>query len=162
MHMHAELIPSTARHLALPSHQSLLATFTQKDGRKVLKIILLTRLQQLFNELFQPKIEDCALNTSLARESYTMDSKIIQLVISGIVESGEYTLEGIANQTRIPFDIIYDAACGNTHHLSITPWAKIVDLYLQVNPAISGVLFERLFEIKDQNRAGISTLLNEI
>jgi hypothetical protein len=147
-------------NVALPSHQALLSTFTFKDGRKVLKALLLGQLHHLFSEIFQDKIQFYQNNSSM--ECYTMDRKIIQLLISGIVESGEYTLEGIAYQTRLPFDIIFDAACGNSNQMSITPWARIVDLYIQVNPEISSVLFERLLELKNNNRAGVSSLLNEV
>ena len=143
----------------LPSHQALLSKFTVKDGRKVLKILLLSQFHQLFSEIFQNKIQDCQNDSAM--ECYAMDTKVTQLLISGIVESGEYTLEGIAYQTRIPFDIILDAACGNCNNLSITLWAKIVDLYIQVHPEITGVLFDRIIETKNKISGGVSLLLNE-
>jgi hypothetical protein len=90
-----------------------------------------------------------------------MDSKIIQTLIQGIVETGEYTLEGIAHVTRIPFDVIFDAACGNNNQFSITPWARIVDLYMQVKPEVTQLLFNKLLEIKDKNHFALSLLLNE-
>lgn len=90
-----------------------------------------------------------------------MDSKIIQLLIQSIVETGEYTLEGIAYHTRIPVEIIYDAASGINNQISITPWARIVDLYMQVKPDIAKVLSEKLLEIKSKNSAAFSLLLKE-
>jgi hypothetical protein len=90
-----------------------------------------------------------------------MDSKIIQFLIQGIIETGEYTLEGVAHYTRIPFDVIFDAACGNNNQLSITPWARIVDLYMQVKPDVTQLLFNKLIEIKDKNHFALSLLLNE-
>lgn len=90
-----------------------------------------------------------------------MDSKIIQTLIRGIVETEEYTLEGIAYHTRIPFDVIYDAACGISNQFSITPWARVVDLYLKVKPDVARVLVKKLLEIRDQNTAAFSFLLNE-
>lgn len=89
---------------------SLLVKFSEKNERKILKAFLVRRLHQLFCELFHSKIKDDQNNSSM--ECYTMDSKIIQLLIQGIVDTGEYTLEGIAYHTHIPFDVIYDAACG--------------------------------------------------
>lgn len=133
--------------------------FASQNERKVLKIFLLGRLHQLFCELFHNKIR--RNNMDYLMECYTMDSKIIQILIEGIVETGEYTLEGIAHVTRIPFDVIFDAACGNNNQFSITPWAKIVDLYTQVKPDVAQLLFKKLLEIKDRNHLPLSLLLNE-
>ncbi len=133
--------------------------FSEKNERKMLKVFLLGLLHQLFCELFQSKLQSNQNNSSM--ECYTMDSKMIQLLIHGIVETGEYTLEGIAFHTRIPFDVIYDAACGSSNQFSITPWAKVVDLYLQLKPDVTQVLIEKLLEIKERHCAGLSMLLNE-
>lgn len=133
--------------------------FSLKNERKILKAFLLGRLHQLFCELFQSKIE-CNQNNSLV-EYYAMDGKIIQLLIQGIVDTGEYTLEGIALYTRIPFDVIYDAACGIKSQFSITPWARVVDLYIQTKPDVSQVLIDKLLEIREKNRAAFSSLLTE-
>ncbi|MBV8802448.1 MAG: hypothetical protein JO131_05720 [Gammaproteobacteria bacterium] len=91
-----------------------------------------------------------------------MDSQIIKFLIENIIQTGEYTLEGIALYTQIPFDIIYDAACGINNQFTITPWARVIDLYLQVYPNIEEILIKRLIEIKDKNRFAFSLLLNEI
>jgi hypothetical protein len=116
--------------------------------------------QKLFRELFANKMNSYHNHSSM--EFYNMDSKIIQFLIQGIIESEEYTLEGIALHTRIPFDVIYEAACGINNQISITPWLKLVDLYIQVNPAISHALIEKLLlEVKKNNHKGFSSLLTE-
>lgn len=127
--------------------------------RKILKAFLLGQLHKLFSELFHNKIQ-CNQNNSLM-ECYAMDSKIIQLFIQGIVETGEYTLEGIALYTRIPFDVIYDAACGISNQFSITPWARVADLYIQVKPDVAKALIEKLLELREKSRGAFSLLLNE-
>lgn len=146
----------TVLEKAIPT---LILKFSVKNERKILKAFLLGRLHQLFCELFQNKMQ-CNQNDS-SMECYAMDSKIIQLLIQGIVETGEYTLEGIALYTRIPFDVIYDAACGINNQFSITPWARVVDLYIQVKPDIAQVLIDKLLEIRDKSRAAFSSLLTE-
>ncbi|OGT36243.1 MAG: hypothetical protein A3F11_06800 [Gammaproteobacteria bacterium RIFCSPHIGHO2_12_FULL_37_14] len=133
--------------------------FSIKNERKILKAFLLGRLHRLFCELLQNKMQ-CNQNNS-SMECYAMDSKIIQLLIQGIVETGEYTLEGIAFYTRIPFDVIYDAACGINNQFSITLWARVVDLYTQVKPDVAQVLIDKLLEIRDKNRSALSLLLTE-
>ncbi len=90
-----------------------------------------------------------------------MDQKIIQLVIRGILESGQYTLEGIAYYTRIPFDIILDAACGHQHELSMTAWSRIVGLYMQVRPDVSKLLLKKLLQLESEDQITMTMLLNE-
>lgn len=139
-------------------YPSLLEFYT-KNKRKMMKAFLLSRLHQLFCNLFHSRTASEKNNSSM--ESYTVDSKIIQFLIQGIIDSGEYTLEGIAHYTRIPFDIILDAACGNNTQLSITLWARVADLYMQVTPHITQLLFDYLIEIKNKNHHALSLLLNE-
>ena len=128
-----------------------------KNEKKILKALLISRLHKLFSELFVTTIKNYQHNISM--ECYNMDSKMIQLFIEGIVNSGEYTLEGIAHHTRIPFDVILDAACGNSNQFSITPWARIVDLYIQVRPEIAKILFEKFLIIKENNSSALSLAL---
>ncbi len=140
-----------------PSSGISVLKFYIQNERKILKALLLSCLHRLFCELFHNKIQ--SINSSM--ECYTMDGKIIQFLIDGIIETKEYTLEGIAYYTKIPFDVIFDAACGNNNQLSITPWARVADLYLQVKPDVVQLLFNKLIEIKDKNHFALSLLLNE-
>jgi hypothetical protein len=133
--------------------------FTYANERKVLKVILIGYLHQVFCELFKHKLQLNNKNSSL--ECYVMDSKILQLIIKGIIETGEYTLQGIAYHTHIPEDILYDAASGISNQFSVTPWARLVDLYLQVKPDTAQVLINRLLDLKNKNAAAISLLLTE-
>lgn len=127
--------------------------------RKILKAFLLKIIYQLLCDLSQNKIEKEKNNSLL--ECYAMDSKVMQFLIHSIVESGDYTLEGIAYQTHIPFDVIYDAACGMTNQFSITSWAKIVELYFEVKPEVEDIIVGRIAEIKEKYHTKMTTLLNE-
>jgi hypothetical protein len=151
---------NSTREKLLQQNSVISLKFTAKNERKLLKVFLLERLHQVFYELFHSKIQSNYNNDSM--ECYKMDSKIIQLLIQSIIETGEYTLEGIAFYTRIPFDIIYDAACGISNQFSITPWTKIIDLYLKLKPEIEKILIEKLLDLREKNRAALSLLLHEI
>lgn len=142
----------------LPLFYSAILFYT-KNKRKIMKAFLLSQLHRLFCELFYNKIQSEKNLSSM--EYYVVDNKIIQFLIQGIIDTGEYTLEGISHCTRIPFDVIFDAACGNNTQLSITPWAKVVDLYMQAKPDVAQLLFNKLVEIKDKNHFALSLLLNE-
>lgn len=132
--------------------------FPKINERKILKIFLIGWLHKVFSKSIKNKM---VYNPNSSMECYAMDTKIIQFLIQGIIETEEYTLEGIAFHTRIPFDVIYEAACGINKEMSITPWAKLVDLYMQVKPEINQVLVEMLLEAKNKNLKGFSSLLSE-
>jgi hypothetical protein len=129
------------------------------NERKVLKIILLTKLYKVFNEWFLENIKSNHNNNTV--EWYVMDNKIIQFLIHSIAETGEYTLEGIACYTHLPFDVIFDAACGNNRQFSIAPWARIFSLYLQVKPDIAKMLFDKLLEAIKNDIHCLTLLLSE-
>ncbi|HEX2549651.1 MAG TPA: hypothetical protein VHM20_07470 [Gammaproteobacteria bacterium] len=131
--------------------------FSDKDEREILKVFLLNQFHQIFFELFNNQLKSDACNFSM--ECYAMDSKIIQLVIKSIVDTKEYTLEGISYHTHIPYDIIFDAACGINNQFSVTLWIRIVNLFMQVRPDIGNILLDRLLEIKNKNSDIFSSLL---
>ncbi len=145
-------------HVPFASSYTSILKFNNHIERKITKALLLSQLHQLFCELFYNKVQ--SEKNSPTMEYYAVDNKIIQFLIEGIINSGEYTLEGIAHYTRIPFDVIFDAACGNAQ-LSITPWARVADLYMQVNPDVTQLLFNKLIEIKDKCHFALSLLLSE-
>jgi hypothetical protein len=124
----------------------------------MLKLFLLGFLRDLFSDLFNQKIESNLYKFSIG--NYEMDNQIIQHIIKDILETGDYTMEGIAYYTKVPFDVVCDAASGIHNQLSITSWASIVNLYLQVKPDISQMLVDRLIEIKEKNYSAYHLLLN--
>lgn len=149
---------STKKAISKNSHIFTLK-FSSKNERRIFKTFLLERLHYLFSELFQKTNRQNQNNLSM--ECYTMDSQIIRFLIQDIVATEEYTLEGIAFHTRIPFDVILDAACGKCNNFSITLWARIASLYFQVKPEITKVFFAKLLEMKEMNYSAMLLLLNE-
>lgn len=138
-----------------------------KNEKKLLKIFLIASLHRLFTYLIDQNIQKQKVQnriektTEFRKECYKMDGKMLQGFIREIVDTGEYTLEGIASCTRIPLDVILDMICGYNLQPSITFWTRIVDLYLQVKPEISQLFFEKLIEVKEKNNLSLSALLNE-
>lgn len=57
-----------------------------------------------------------------------MDRKIIQMLIHDILAAGEYTLEGIAYYTHIPYDVI-DVVTANCQHGLIESRVYFTNLY---------------------------------
>jgi len=132
-----------------------------KSERKLLKAFLLRSLYTLLHELSQKQQQvDKNYHTNTAMECYMLDNKMIQFIIREILKTEEYTLEGIAYYARVPFDVIFDAACGNSH-LSVTAWTNIVDLYMQVKPEIPRMLFDKLLRTKQKDRSTLALVMSE-
>jgi len=128
--------------------------------KPLLKVFLLNHLQEIFCDRF--KLSNQQESKTEIREGYAVDSKILQLVIQEMVTTGEYTLEGIAYYTQIPLDVVLDAACGINKQLAITPWLRIVKLYIQMKPEILSTLTNRLATLlTNNNQAKIVALLSE-
>lgn len=113
-----------------------------KKKKKILQIIMLHELYDLLKTHLNKKI---STNINFKnKEDILMDNEIIRQMINEIILSNEYTLEGIAHVTRIPFEVIYDAAGGIKLQFSLPVWLKIIALYLQVKPALWQELIEKL------------------
>lgn len=127
--------------------------------KKILKAILVGCSHRLLYELFRQQIQ--LVENLYIEESYEMDSQIIQFFLKQIVETEEYTLEGIAYYTRIPLDVIYDAAAGLHNQLSVTLWARVIELFMQVYPEVARILIDKLLELKNNNETAFVSLLRE-
>lgn len=140
-----------------------LAKLTTKQERTLLKIFFLRHFYEFLNQHFQHQLLCDPFNKeSQPMERYVMDSRIIQYVISEIIQSDEYTLEGIANYTRVPLDVIIDAACGNIAYPSATVLMGIIGLYIQVKPDLFRELTKKLLATNDENGdLSLLALLNE-
>lgn len=126
-----------------------------KNERELLKAVLLSILQ---NFLQETSINSHSFHH---KESYEMDKQIMSALIFSILETGDYTLEGIAYETRIPLDVLHDAIQGHTNELSITPWSRIVALFFKVRPDIAQILVNKLLHTLDKGKNIFSALLNE-
>ena len=124
---------------------------------QILRAFLLSFLYEVF---FISSLET-DFNNYLMEHSF-MDNKVMQFLIQSILDTEEYTLEGIAIYTHIPFDVIYDITCGINKQASITTWAKLVDLYLRTKPDILPMLINKLLEIRDKkNRESFLSILKK-
>lgn len=126
---------------------------------EILRAFLLSFLYKIFFVTFLIEKPEAQNHNSM--EYHFMDSKVIQFLIQNILDTEEYTLEGIAYYTHIPFDVIYDIACGVNKQASITTWTKLLDLYLRVKPDMLTMLVNRLLEIHDKNKETFLSILTK-
>lgn len=124
------------------------------NEQTLLKAVLLAIVQNFLQETIIKS------HKKYQKESYAMDQQIMKHIIQGILETGNYTLEGIAHDTNIPFDVIYEAALGHTRELSITPWSRIIALFFNVRPDIAQLLINKLLHTLGKERGILNGLLN--
>ena len=117
----------------------------KKDDSSLLKLFLVIRLRKLLAEILLGDPNHVAY-----MEGCKMDAKIIPAIIKSIIESGDYTLEGSSLYTKIPQDILLDAACGNISQISVSFWSNLMNIYIQTRPEISQLLVEKLLDMKKQ------------
>ncbi len=63
-----------------------------------------------------------------------IEAKFLLFVINDILDSEEYTLTGIANETQIPEEVISDIATSVNDSPSLYVSRKIIDLHRTVRP----------------------------
>src|SRR5688500_15736906 len=86
---------------------------SNKNENPLLKIFLLWHSHQFLCTCYKEKFPtDNHSHTTSVMELYMMDSKIFRVLIEEIIETGEYTLEGIAYYARMPSDLFIDIMCG--------------------------------------------------
>lgn len=126
------------------SEWSIVATNSLKSNQAFFKTVLCTQFYRMLELYYQNQLE--IRSDSHTLDVYIMNNKIIKLLIEEIVNTGEYTLEGIAYHTRIPFDVIDEAACGLNAQISIAAWVKIIDLYFSIKPEAKSMLIKTIME----------------
>lgn len=121
-----------------------------KKRNYLLKIFLLWYSHQFLCQNKKSLIfNDISFKSTSVMELYMLDNKVIRVVIEEIIETGEYTLEGIANYSRLPIDVFIDIMCENHISPSLTLWSKVISLYVQVKPEIVKYLFDTLTSEND-------------
>ncbi len=124
-------------------------SLNSKMERKILRAFLLSCLYQIVCEQLDETNDD--LDNNDLMEYYIMDSTVMKFLLQSILDTNEYTLEGIARYTRIPFDIIFEIACGIKNQVSIATSVRIIHLYIQVKPEMARQLFEKILTFKEKN-----------
>lgn len=129
--------------------------FTLKTERALTKMTLLCLIQNFLQEMNHFSYIDTKIRT------HTMDGPLIQMLIQAILESGEYTLEGIAYYTQTPLDILMDAATGLRCDFSIHSWTRLTALFLNARPDIGNIVINRLLHSLQKGKSAFEYLLTE-
>lgn len=141
--------------MATLTHRIRPVKLTAKTERSLLKVALLCLIQNFLQEM-TPHTKH-----NFSDRAETMDNPLLQTLITATVESGEYTLEGIAYYARVPVDALVDAISGTHSSLSIKPWTRIAALFLHARPDIADIIINRLLHSLKTGRLVLTQLLDE-
>lgn len=130
--------------------------FLQKNIKQILQLFCLSSLYALLLE--HERVEN-AINKFNQKEYYEMDNNITRFIIKLILDTEEYTMEGIAFYTHIPFDVVFDAACGIKNEISGAALVKLMALLLQVKPEVAQELKEKFLKTFVLNNSNLAQIL---
>lgn len=80
------------------------------------------------------------------KEGKVVEVNFLRFVVNDILSTNEYTLEGIANVTHIPLDIILEIASGLNTNPSLMLAAKIIQLHSDVRRELYSDLFKKIID----------------
>ena len=85
------------------------------------------------------------LKSAKPNEVEMIEANYIRSTLNDIINSGEYTLEGLATYTQIPEDVLYDIAIGKNLNPSLAISQKIIDLHKFIRSDLYNSLRLKLF-----------------
>ncbi|SRR5579883_1888845 len=117
-------------------------SFPESDQTS-LKVYIWYRLYQSLQRQFCQKNNSPSLSHFNRKENDMIDGRLIKQLIHEIIATGEYTLEGIANYVRAPFEVIIDIVSGIQIYPSLRLSGRIIDLYLSVKRSYYQILIRK-------------------
>lgn len=102
----------------------------------VLFIQILDGLKEEFDQIYNSHFSSKNFISCQKKGNNMQYDTLLTLIIRDLVESDEYSIEGIARYTNIPVDTIYNAAAGLNHEPSGTLLRRIITLHKSTRPSL--------------------------
>ncbi len=77
-----------------------------------------------------------SMKFTLEMENHMLEQNFVRLIIKDILQTGEYTLQGIALYTDTHEDVIEELASGINARPTVKPFRKIIELHRSVRPEL--------------------------
>jgi hypothetical protein len=97
-------------------------------------------------ELYQNTFKEYFLltRTNIEKENAMHETSALLFVINDIIMSEEYSLEGVANYTQIPEEVICDIISGKNKTPSLHISRKLINLHRTVRPDVYKKVIEKI------------------
>ena len=121
-------------------------SYLNKSEIIILEADLLVRLSDELQGLFRNQIGEYLhyLKFDVEKENAMFESKFISMLIKDILSTSEYTLAGIAYQTKIPEDVLDEIIIGVNTSPSITVFRRIIELHRSVRIGLYDHIFRKI------------------
>lgn len=87
-------------------------------------------LQEIFRHSYQKFFH--IMHYTQEMENNMLETNFIRLIINDILTTEEYTLDGIANYTSVPTDVIYEVMTGTNSNPSAMLLRRLIGLHRNV------------------------------
>ncbi|OGT35226.1 MAG: hypothetical protein A3F11_02150 [Gammaproteobacteria bacterium RIFCSPHIGHO2_12_FULL_37_14] len=119
-----------------------------KDEIFILELFLTYHTYNAIKEFFkeQYKFYFHLIKVNKNMGDIMLESNLVRLIINDILSTGEYTLSGIAYDTHIPSEIIYDISAGINTDPSLSVSRKIMQTHQYVRSDFYRKILNRIIE----------------
>jgi len=117
-----------------------------KEENILLEAEFFTRLCEELENFFRGQYKNYfrLIKEKTNKESEMGEDNLVYCVVKDILSTKEYTLAGIAYYTKLPEDVIYEAALGSNKAPSATLLRKIIELHRSVRPELYREIMEKV------------------
>lgn len=106
----------------------------QFPEKNLLEINLLVRVYHELSKIFQSQYKKYQqlIKSNPNQEEHMSSMKFMPEMIKDILSTKEYTMTGIANQTHIPEEVLFDVVSGINNDTTFETSIKIFELHISV------------------------------
>lgn len=114
----------------------------------ILEVELFTCIYEELKEIYKAKNKDYffLIKSTAKKEEDMLEAKVLCFVVNDILSTEEYSLEGIANYTQIPEDVVCDVILGKNQTPSLALAQKIIDLHRSVKPELYREVIKKIID----------------
>lgn len=112
----------------------------------LLEADLFTQICHTLETLYKTEINQFSVNTKAGKTIFMLETQLLSFVINDILRTEDYSLTGIAYQTQIPEEVIYDILIGKNHSPSLDTSRRIIDLHRSVRPELYRAVIRKVLE----------------
>jgi hypothetical protein len=117
-----------------------------RDELLIVEIVLFSYLCNELNTITQHTNHELRYCGTITKEMQMTDENIVKCLINDLIQSGEYSLPGIANYTDTPEDVVYEIASGLNTRPSLFLARKVIDLHKEARKDIYIKILHKVIE----------------
>lgn len=120
-----------------------------KEENQFLEAVLFSFLCEELKEIFRINYKEYfrLMKFNSEMEDNMLEANFMRCVINDILSTDEYSIQGIANYTQLPEEVIYDIALGCNTSPSLPLSRKIIELHKTLRPNLYRDILKKVIAI---------------